>query len=228
MIKLEQIKKTYQTGKTTVTALREVDFNVNTGDFIVIRGPSGSGKSTLLNILGLLDEPTSGTVALRGQQISYEDYDRLASTRSKTMSFIFQSFNLNPVLTLEENVMVPLMIRRDLSRDEKNRRVAEWIEKTGLTKHRHHRPDELSGGQRQRVAIARAMVTNPEIVIADEPTANLDSETTRKILTLMKQLNEEKGTAFVFATHDPVLDEFSKTTWVIRDGKIYRGLKPAK
>ncbi len=220
MLKLEAITKIYKTGKTTVSALKGVDFSVVPGDFIVIRGPSGSGKSTLLNILGLLDEPTSGTVTLNNQVISYDDYDKLATTRSRTMSFIFQAFNLNPVLTLEENVMVPLMIRRDLSKKEKMDRVAEWVEKTGLSDHRYHRPDELSGGQRQRVAIARAMVSKPDLVIADEPTANLDSETTRKILLLMKQLNEEKGTAFVFATHDPVLDEFSKSAWVIRDGKM--------
>lgn len=220
MLKLEAITKIYKTGKTTVSALKDVDFSVVPGDFIVIRGPSGSGKSTLLNILGLLDEPTSGTVTLNNQVISYDDYDKLATTRSRTMSFIFQAFNLNPVLTLEENVMVPLMIRRDLSKKEKMDRVAEWVEKTGLSDHRYHRPDELSGGQRQRVAIARAMVSKPDLVIADEPTANLDSETTRKILLLMKQLNEEKGTAFVFATHDPVLDEFSKSAWVIRDGKM--------
>lgn len=220
MLRLEKVTKIYQTGKTTVTALNGVDFAVNKGDFAVIRGPSGSGKSTLLNILGLLDEPTTGQVFLQDQPITYEDYDHLADIRSKSISFIFQSFNLNPVLTLEENVMVPLMIRKDLTRAEKNNRVAEWVEKTGLHDHRNHRPDELSGGQRQRVAIARAMVSDPSLVIADEPSANLDSETTRKILTLMRQLNDEKGTAFLFATHDPVLDDFSKKTWVIRDGRL--------
>ena len=222
MLKLERITKTYQTGKTTLTALRDINFSVEAGDFVVIRGPSGSGKSTLLNILGLLDEPTSGNVFLRGQKITYEDYDLLATLRSRSISFVFQAFNLNPVLTLEENVMVPLMIRNDLSRKEKTARVSEWVEKTGLSDHRHHKPDELSGGQRQRVAIARAMVSKPDLVIADEPTANLDSETTRKILTLMKQLNEENKTAFVFATHDPLLDEYSKSTWVIKDGKIQK------
>lgn len=222
MLTLEHVGKIYHTGKTTVTALKDINFSVTAGDFTVIRGPSGSGKSTLLNILGLLDAPTTGSVALKGQRITYEDYDHLATVRSRTISFIFQSFNLNPVLSLEENIMVPLMIRHDITRGEKQKRVAEWIDKTGLGEHRSHRPDELSGGQRQRVAIARAMVSLPELVIADEPTANLDSTTTRKILDLMRHLNEDKGTAFVFATHDPVLDDYAKKTFVIRDGQIDR------
>ncbi len=222
MIRLENVSKIYHTGKTTITALKDINFEVKSGDFTVIRGPSGSGKSTLLNILGLLDGPSEGAVFLKDQRMSYDDYDHLATLRSRTLSFIFQSFNLNPVLTLEENVMVPLMIRNDLTRPEKQRRVLEWIENTGLMEHRFHRPDELSGGQRQRVAIARAMVSLPELVIADEPTANLDSQTTRKILDLMRQLNQEKGTAFVFATHDPVLDDYAKTTQVIRDGRFLK------
>src|SRR3989338_1221024 len=203
MLELKNVHKKYQTGKTFVHALRGVDFKIDIGDFMIVRGPSGSGKSTLLNILGLLDEPTTGDVYLKGAKVSFKDFDDLATLRSKSISFIFQSFNLNPVLTLEENVMIPLMIRKDISREEKLRRVSEWIEKTGLTSHRNHKPDELSGGQRQRVAIARAMVTEPALVIADEPTANLDSETARSILTMMKKLNEEKGTTFIFATHDP-------------------------
>ena len=220
MISLRQVTKVYHTGKTTVEALCGVDFTVEKGDFLAIRGPSGSGKSTLLNILGLLDEPTSGVVLLHDERVTYNDFDRLATLRSRSLSFIFQAFHLNPVLTLKENVMVPLMIRSDISRHEKDRRVEEWIEKTGLSGHREHRPDELSGGQRQRVAIARAMVSQPELVIADEPTANLDSQTTRNILGLMRDLNHEKATAFVFATHDPVLDEFCRRTLVIRDGRI--------
>ena len=159
MLELKNVHKKYQTGKTFVHALRGVDFKIDIGDFMIVRGPSGSGKSTLLNILGLLDEPTTGEVYLKGAKVSFKDFDDLATLRSKSISFIFQSFNLNPVLTLEENVMIPLMIRKDISREEKLRRVAEWIEKTGLTSHRNHKPDELSGGERQRVAIARAMVT---------------------------------------------------------------------
>ncbi|MCX6131131.1 MAG: ABC transporter ATP-binding protein [Proteobacteria bacterium] len=220
MLELRNVSKVYSIGKDTVTALQSVDFKLDRGDFVIIRGPSGSGKSTLLNILGLLDAPSTGTVLLNGQTISYEDYDRLAVIRSRSISFIFQAFNLNPVLTLEENVMVPLMIRADISKEEKRRRVAEWVEHTGLTPYRRHRPDELSGGQRQRVAIARAMVSNPELVIADEPTANLDSQTSKKILELMKNLNQEKSTAFIFATHDPLLDGFARSIFRMQDGVL--------
>lgn len=218
MIELKNVSKTYTTGKTFVQALKSVNFTIHKSDFVLIRGPSGSGKSTLLNIVGLLDNPSEGEVLLNGNVVSFDDFDKLATLRSKTISFIFQSFNLNPVLTLEENVMVPLMIRADLTRDEKKKRVSEWIKKTGLYEHRHHRPDELSGGQRQRVAIARAMVTEPELVIADEPTANLDSNTTRSILEFMRQLNLEKQVTFLFATHDPVLEEYAKTRVLIKDG----------
>jgi putative ABC transport system ATP-binding protein len=220
MIELKNVSKTYKTGKTFVQALKSVNFSIHKSDFVLIRGPSGSGKSTLLNIVGLLDNPSEGEILLNGKPVSFEDFDKLATLRSKTISFIFQSFNLNPVLTLEENVMVPLMIRTDLNREEKKRRVSDWIKKTGLYEHRHHRPDELSGGQRQRVAIARAMVTEPELVIADEPTANLDSKTARSILEFMKQLNQEKKVTFLFATHDPVLDEFAKTHVEIKDGVL--------
>jgi putative ABC transport system ATP-binding protein len=220
MLRLENVHKRYRSGKVFIDALRGVSLEVNEGDFTVIKGPSGSGKSTLLNILGLLDAPNEGVVYLDGAAVSYDDFDALAETRSRLISFIFQSFNLNPVLTLEENVMVPLMIRRDIARREKKERVAEWIEKVGLSGHRGHRPDELSGGQRQRVAIARAMVTRPQVVIADEPTANLDSVTTQSILALMQALNQDRHVAFVFATHDPLLEGFAKRVCLLRDGVL--------
>jgi putative ABC transport system ATP-binding protein len=220
MLELRAVSKTYITGKTEIQALKKIDYTITRGDFIIIRGPSGSGKSTLLNIVGLLDNPSEGQVLLNGTPVLFDDFDKLAKLRSKTISFIFQSFNLNPVLTLEENIMIPLMIRKDIAVEERKRRVNEWIEKTGLSGHKGHRPEELSGGQKQRVAIARAMVSEPELVIADEPTANLDSHTARSILTFMKLLNEEKNTTFIFATHDPVLDEYAKTNLLISDGKL--------
>jgi putative ABC transport system ATP-binding protein len=223
MIKLRHISKSYQTGKTSLEVLHDLDLNVNQRDFLVIRGPSGSGKSTLLNILGLLDEPTKGEVELDGKQIDFSDFDKLAVTRSHALSFIFQSFNLNPVLTAYENIMVPLMIRPDIPIDVRKKRVTDWLDKVGLTDHAHRKPDELSGGQRQRVAIARAMVTEPRLVIADEPTANLDSATSLTILELMADLNKSRGTAFVFATHDPALDEFSSSILMMRDGKLGAG-----
>jgi len=220
MLRLENVHRRYPSGKVFIHALRGVSLEVQEGDFIVIKGPSGSGKSTLLNILGLLDAPDEGAVYLDGKVVTYEDFDALAVVRSRLISFIFQSFNLNPVLTVEENVMVPLMIRPDIPRADKKSRVAEWISKVGLTEHRHHRPDELSGGQRQRVAIARAMVTHPQLVIADEPTANLDSVTTQSILGLMQALNTEQRVAFVFATHDPLLEKFARRHFVLTDGVL--------
>jgi len=220
MLRLENVHRRYPSGKVFIHALRGVSLEVQQGDFIVIKGPSGSGKSTLLNILGLLDAPDEGAVYLDGTVVTFEDFDALAVVRSRLISFIFQSFNLNPVLTVEENVMVPLMIRPDIPRAEKQARVAEWVDKVGLAEHRHHRPDELSGGQRQRVAIARAMVTHPQLVIADEPTANLDSVTTRSILALMQALNTEQHVAFVFATHDPLLEKYARKRYVLTDGVL--------
>ena len=220
MLRLQDVHRRYQSGKVFIDALRGVSLEVRQGDFIVIKGPSGSGKSTLLNILGLLDAPNEGSVYLNGTAVTYDDFDALAVTRSRIISFIFQSFNLNPVLTLEENVMVPLMIRADISKREKKERVAEWVGKVGLNAHRLHRPDELSGGQRQRVAIARAMVTRPQVVIADEPTANLDSTTTGSILGLMQALNAEQKVAFVCATHDPLLERNARSIYLLRDGAL--------
>jgi putative ABC transport system ATP-binding protein len=220
MLRLQDVHRRYRSGKVFIHALRGVSLEVREGDFTVIKGPSGSGKSTLLNILGLLDAPDEGAVYLDGTAVTYDDFDALAVTRARIVSFIFQAFNLNPVLTLEENVMVPLMIRPDIPRHEKKARVAEWIDKVGLSDHRTHRPDELSGGQRQRVAIARAMVTHPQLVIADEPTANLDSTTTRTILALMQALNAEQKVAFVFATHDPLLEQYAKSRYLLTDGVL--------
>lgn len=220
MITLEKASKSYTVGEVEVPALREIDLSVRAGDMLVVRGPSGSGKSTLLNLLGLLDAPSSGRIAVHGKDVSYADFDKLAVLRSQVMSFVFQSFHLNPVLTVEENVMVPLMIRGEVKHTEKKRRVAEWIGNVGLEEHARKTPERLSGGQRQRVAIARAMVTHPELVIADEPTASLDSGTTRMILDLMRALNKEKGTAFVFATHDPILDDYTEQVLVMNDGKL--------
>ena len=220
VIEVRNVSKTYQSGQLKVQALREVSLQVPQGAFMTISGPSGSGKSTLLNILGLLDRPDTGQVFLGGELFTVTDFDAVAEIRSKTVSFIFQSFNLIPVLNLEENVMVPLVIRSDITKEEKRRRVEEWIRHAGLWDHRRHLPDELSGGQRQRVSIARAMVTYPQIVLADEPTANLDSNTSDGILELMKQVNEERKTTFVFSTHDPRVQKYAREKIQLVDGKI--------
>lgn len=223
ILKVEQVNKIYKTGKTKVHALKDVYFEVESGNFTTISGPSGSGKTTLLNILGLLDSPTTGRVFLYGKPIEDEDFNHLADIRSMNFSFVFQTFNLNPVLSVEENIMLPLFIRKDITKEDKKRRVDEWMEKVGLYKHRTHKPDELSGGQRQRVSIARAMATEPALIFADEPTANLDSATSKEILSLMKKVNEEKGTAFIFSTHDPIIKSFARTQWEIIDGKLSKG-----
>jgi len=220
VIEVRNIAKSYSTGNSEVQALKDVSLKIPRGAFMTISGPSGSGKSTLLNIIGLLDRPNAGELLLHGKPFTLTDFDDVAEVRSRTISFIFQSFNLIPVLTLEENIMVPLNIRNDISLTERKQRVEEWIRKVGLWDHRRHKPDELSGGQRQRVSIARAMVTYPEIVLADEPTANLDSQTAKSILELMRGLNEERKTTFVFSTHDPNVQQFARERFRIMDGKI--------
>ena len=220
IIEMKQVSKTYHTGKSTIKALKNINFQVHKGDFTTITGPSGSGKTTLLNIIGLLDEPTQGKVYLYNKEIITHDFDKLADMRAHNISFIFQTFNLNPVLTVWENVMIPLYIRKDLIKAEKKRRVDEWVIKVGLEQHRNHRPDELSGGQRQRVAIARAMVAYPALVLADEPTANIDSKTSHSILKLMKELNKEKHTAFIFSTHDPLVRSYANKKCKLVDGVL--------
>ncbi|MGE4233971.1 MAG: ABC transporter ATP-binding protein [Bacteriovoracia bacterium] len=222
IVEVQNVSKSYISGKSTVQALKNVDLKIQKGAFMTITGPSGSGKSTLLNILGLLDRPDSGLILLNEKPFELTDFDQVADVRARTISFIFQAFNLIPVLSVEENVMVPLFVRNDISQKDKSARVEEWIHKVGLWNHRTHRPDELSGGQRQRVSIARAMVTYPELILADEPTANLDSKTAHSILELMQKLNEEKKTTFIFATHDHNVQVFAKQTIVLIDGQIQK------
>ncbi len=220
VIEVRNVSKVYQSGLLKVEALKNVSVAIPRGAFMTITGPSGSGKSTLLNVLGLLDRPTQGEVFLNGKLFTITDFDQVAEVRSKTLSFIFQSFNLIPVLSLEENIMVPLVVRNDISLAEKKRRVEEWIRHVGLWEHRHHLPDQLSGGQRQRVSIARAMVTYPAVVLADEPTANLDSATAKGILELMRQLNGEQKTTFVFSTHDPAVQQYAREKVRLVDGRV--------
>jgi putative ABC transport system ATP-binding protein len=219
LVSLTGITKDYHLGKTVVPALRGVDLQVEAGEFTVIVGPSGSGKTTLLNIIGCLDRPTAGSYLLDGQAIGDRDFDDLAELRNAKIGFIFQSFNLVPVLDAYENIELPCLIgrRRDPELESKVRRIAGEV---GLTPHIHHRPDELSGGQRQRVAIARALVTEPQLVLADEPTANLDSGTSQQIIDLMLKLNRERGVTFLFSTHDPRVTAHARRVVTIDDGRI--------
>lgn len=220
MLKTLNLTKNYQVGQETVHALRGVTLEVPAGDFLVINGPSGSGKTTLLNLIGCIDRATSGEVFIEGQAVSKLSEGRLAELRREKIGLIFQTFNLIPVLSAYENVEYPLLLL-GLSRAERHRRVSALLEEVGLSEMARRRPDELSGGQRQRVAIARALVTNPKIVLADEPTANLDSDTGAQVMQIMRRLNEEHKVAFVVVTHDPVVTQYAKRTLKMRDGQLF-------
>jgi putative ABC transport system ATP-binding protein len=220
IVSIQDVVKEYQLGKVTVPALRGVSLEVHPGEFISIAGPSGSGKTTLLNLVGCVDTATSGVVSVAGQDTAKLSERALTELRLHTLGFIFQSFNLVSVLSVFQNVEFPLLLQRKLTRGEREKRVLELLEKVGLGKHVHHRPNELSGGQRQRVAVARALVTRPQIVLADEPTANLDSQTGNNILELMKQMNKEQGTTFIFSTHDPKVLSHADSVVELADGKV--------
>jgi putative ABC transport system ATP-binding protein len=220
IVSVKDAVKNYTLGKTIVPALRGVSLDVGAGDFISIAGPSGSGKTTLLNLIGCVDTPTSGVVEVAGKNTRELSERELTDLRLNTIGFIFQSFNLVSVLTLFQNVELPLLLQRSIATAERRRRVEELLEKVGLREHENHRPSELSGGQRQRVAIARALVTRPQLVLADEPTANLDSVTGQTILDLMKDLNRTQGTTFIFSTHDQKVMSYANTIVRLSDGKL--------
>ena len=222
LIRIESLSKIYQLGVQKIAALRHVSLIIEEGAFIAIAGPSGSGKSTLLNIIGLIDTPTSGRVLIDDREVSGRSPDDLAELRSRTIGFVFQTFNLLPVLTAEENVEYPLLRFSELTPAERRARVAHFLELVRLTSHAKHRPNQLSGGQRQRVAIARALATHPRVVLADEPTANLDHRTGNRILHLMRKINRYYGTAFIFSTHDPRVLEIADRRVDIEDGMIMR------
>lgn len=228
LITLKGIKKTYRLGETLVPALQGVDLEIDAGEFSVVMGPSGSGKTTLLNIIGLLDRADDGgSYKLDGEELAGRDFNEMAALRNRKIGFIFQSFNLIPVLDVRENIEFPCLLRKE-DRAALAKRVEMLADEVGLTKVLHHRPDELSGGQRQRVAIARALVTQPEIVLADEPTANLDSATSEQILGLMERLNATRGVTFLFSTHDPRIMKRAKRVVLMADGKLVDGAAAAK
>ncbi|NBO39335.1 ABC transporter ATP-binding protein [bacterium] len=221
LIEIHNLKKIYQLGKTTVEALRGVDFSVAEGEFTVVLGPSGSGKTTLLNIIGCLDRASSGSYLLDGEDVSNRDFNDLAEVRNYKIGFIFQNFNLIPVLNVIENIEFPCLVRKEQeSRAQLRERVRALCAEVGLERFMKHKPDELSGGQRQRVAIARALITQPRLVLADEPTANLDSNTSDQILELMQRLNRDHATTFLFATHDPRVMDLARRTVRIKDGMV--------
>jgi putative ABC transport system ATP-binding protein len=220
LISLKNITKDYPLGKTTVHAVRGVDLDIEEGTFMSIIGPSGSGKTTLLNIIGCVDQATSGTMTIDGEDVSSLSDNKLTDLRLYKVGFIFQSFNLIPVLNVLENVEFPLLLMKRHDKAEVRRKALDIIGKVGISDQVHHRPSELSGGQRQRVAIARSLVTGPQLVLADEPTANLDSETGNTILSLMQELNQKENISFIFSTHDPEVLKYAKKVVKIKDGKI--------
>ncbi|HDQ13971.1 MAG TPA: ABC transporter ATP-binding protein [Sediminispirochaeta sp.] len=221
MIEVTGVKKTYRSGETLVHALRGVSIKIENGEFMSIAGPSGSGKTTLLNLIGCLDTADHGSILIDGTDISTKDKQELALLRRRSIGFIFQSFNLIPVLTAFENAAFPLSLL-GLEEKEIQRRTMEILKEVGLGDMAHRKPAELSGGQQQRVAIARALVKDPQIVLADEPTANLDSRTGQEILELMEGLNRNHGTTFVFSTHDKMVMDFARRLVLLHDGLIQK------
>jgi putative ABC transport system ATP-binding protein len=221
LIEITDLTKVYGIGEIAVHALRGVNTVVERGEFIAIMGPSGSGKSTLMNILGCLDRPTSGTYVLDGEDVSQLSKDELAGVRNRQIGFVFQSYNLLPRLTAAKNVMLPLLYdgRQQLSDAECHERAVAALESVGLEDRTHHRPNELSGGQQQRVAIARALVNDPSIILADEPTGNLDTQSSEKIMRLLHQLHND-GATIVMVTHEPGIANHAGRVIDLLDGQI--------
>ncbi len=229
LVRVENVSKQYHLDDQLVPALKSINLNIEQGVFLAIAGPSGSGKSTLLNLIGCIDTPSSGRILIDGRDVSTTTPDGLASLRARTVGFIFQTFNLLPVLSAEENVEYPLLQFKELSAAERRRRVQRYLEVVGLSDFGRHRPNQLSGGQRQRVAIARALVVHPRIILADEPTANLDHKTGGRILRLMRRINRQTGTTFVFSTHDQRVIDLAIRRVDLEDGEIVRlGVRTGK
>ncbi len=224
IIKLENVKKYYTLGKTEVSAIKGVSFDIDRGDFVSIIGPSGSGKSTILNMIGCIDVPSEGKVIINGRETSHLSDREITELRHEVLGFIFQSFNLLPVLNVYENIEFPFLIgkKKFTSAEKKEHKdyIEHLIDAVGLTNWRNHRPNELSGGQRQRVAIARALATKPKVILADEPTANLDSKTGEDIIALMKKINKDLGTTFIFSTHDQNIFSIADHVIRLKDGLV--------
>jgi len=214
----EQLSKTYRTGETEVDALKGVSFRIDSGSFVSFVGPSGSGKTTLLNLIGCLDAPSSGRLTVVGTDVSTLSRTSGAAFRGSEMGFIFQDFNLLPVLSVFENVEYPLLMIQRTAEAERRQRVMKLLEAVGMADQAMKRPDQISGGQKQRVAVARALVTNPKLVLADEPTANLDHATAFMVIALMKQMRDQFGTTFVFSTHDPRIVGEAEVIHTLEDG----------
>lgn len=220
VVTVDHVTKEYRLGEQTVCALNDISLAIEAGVFLAIAGPSGSGKTTLLNLIGCIDRPTTGRVLIDDQDVGGMSADQLAALRLRSIGFIFQTFNLLPVLSAAENVEYPLLQRPDISPAERAERVAYFLNVVGLADRMNNRPNQLSGGQRQRVAIARALAGSPRIILADEPTANLDKKTGVSILKLMKKINERTKTTFVFSTHDRRVVDLADRLVQVEDGSV--------
>ena len=220
LIRAKQVCKEYQVGEVAVQALKDIHFEIETASFVSFVGPSGSGKTTLLNLIGCLDKPTSGTLTVADTDVSSLDRASGAAFRGRTIGFIFQDFNLLPVLTVYENIEYPLLMVQKIPPGERSRRVTELLSAVGMADQKEKMPDQISGGQKQRVAIARALVTQPKLVLADEPTANLDHDTAYRVLNLMKRMRDEFKTTFIFSTHDQKIVGEAEILFTLEDGEI--------
>ena len=220
LIELENVTKIYQTGEVSVTALKGIELEIDKGTFVSFIGPSGSGKTTLLNLIGCLDKPTNGEVRISGVEVNQLDRKAAARFRGDNIGFIFQNFNLLPVLTAYENVEYPLIMVQNVPKNERRDRILSLLEKVGMLDQKDKYPNQLSGGQKQRVAVARALVTNSKVVLADEPTANLDHETAYRVISIMRDMKEEFGTTFIFSTHDSKLVGEAEIIYILEDGLI--------
>ena len=223
MIRAKNLVKTYRAGEVEVRAVKGVDFAIDAKSFVAFVGPSGSGKSTLLNMIGCLDHPSGGKLTVIDTDVGALERRAAAEFRGKHIGFVFQDFNLIPVLTAYENIEYPLIMVQDWPEAKRRAQVTRLLDAVGMQAQAAKRPDQLSGGQKQRVAVARALATNAQLVLADEPTANLDHDTAYRILTLMKKMRNEFGTTFVFSTHDPKIMGEAETTFTLEDGRLQKG-----
>ncbi len=220
LIKMEGVTKIFQAGEVSVTALKNINLEIDKGSFVSFIGPSGSGKTTLLNLIGCLDKPTEGNVYVNNVQINKLNRKEGARFRGDTLGFVFQNFNLIPVLTVYENVEYPLLMVKNTPAKERKDRVLNLLDKVGMLDQKDKYPNQISGGQKQRVAIARALVTSPSVVLADEPTANLDHKTAFQVIEIMRQMKTDLGTTFIFSTHDPKIVGSAETIYTLEDGEI--------
>jgi putative ABC transport system ATP-binding protein len=220
LISAKNITRVYQQGEVSLRALDGVSFDIEPGSFVSFIGPSGSGKSTMLNLIGCLDKPTSGDLAIEGQDVTQLDRVQAAEFRGENIGIVFQDFNLLPVLTVYENVEFPLIMVRNLPPAQRRERVMDLLKAVGMEDKAEKYPGQISGGQKQRAAVARSLITNPKLVLADEPTANLDSENAFKIIELMRQMRDRFGTTFIFSTHDPKVIEVAEVTYKLVDGRL--------